>query len=91
MIRFIYREEKRIGEAAPHVEVSFTVERQDENGRWLKTLQRPFLFREDEWDAFKAMLIHGSTWFQEGEATIVIEQHDKVHAYMEGENGRQES
>lgn len=88
MIRFIFREEAILDD---HIEVHLSVERTDREGRWLKTLNRPLLFKLDEWHALQAMLQHGSTWFQEGEATIVIEKHDRVHAYMEGQNGRQES
>lgn len=88
MIRFIFREEAILND---HVEIHLAVERANQTGRWLKTLNRPMLFKLDEWDALRAMMLHGATWFQEGEATIKIEQHDRVHAYMEGENGRQES
>jgi hypothetical protein len=40
-------------------------------------------FSEQEWELFQAILLHGRTWFMDGEATVKISSGDRLHAYME--------
>jgi hypothetical protein len=42
------------------------------------------LFLVDEWNLLKAMLVHGGSWFQRDEGTIVIEDRSAVPAFMVG-------
>lgn len=42
------------------------------------------LFLVEEWNLLKAMLLHGGSWFQQDEGTIVIEERSAVPAFLEG-------
>lgn len=42
------------------------------------------LFTLEEWVLLKAMLLHGGSWFQRDEGTIVIEERSAVPAFLVG-------
>jgi hypothetical protein len=41
----------------------------------------------EEWELLRPMLANSSTFYQDGEATIVIEDADVRHAFLEGAYG----
>ena len=41
---------------------------------------------EEAWESLSAMLTHGATFYQDGEATIEIERLTSLPAYLEGAN-----
>lgn len=43
-----------------------------------------FMLRDHEWDVLKAMLRHGTTFFQDGEATIDVTEVVSVKAFLKG-------
>lgn len=42
------------------------------------------LFLVEEWNLLKAMLLHGGSWFQQDEGTIVIEERSAIPTFLEG-------